>query len=177
MNARIQASLLLAVTARLVVSAEGGPLSKFKITTRKPDDTVEVREEKGRTFFVVKSPFGISQAVIERQEQTWPKVVVLRLHLKGLENFKVAGGKLSLSAAVAVREGKAEVRLWKDDKEDAPLDEKSPCWMDVRVLDKDGKPAREVPLKGGYFEITLPAVLFNDNPKSITLSWIDFYRN
>jgi len=33
---------------------------------------------KDTTALTVKSPFGISQAVIERQEDAWPKAVVLR---------------------------------------------------------------------------------------------------
>ena len=65
----------------------------------------------------------------------------------------------------------------KDGKEDAPVDEKSPLWMEIRVLGADGKPARELPLKDGSFEVTLPRALFADSPKQITLSWIDFYRN
>jgi hypothetical protein len=38
--------------------------AKFKITTRRKDDTVEVRADMDKTLFTVKSPFGISQAVI-----------------------------------------------------------------------------------------------------------------
>ena len=128
-------------------------------------------------MFAVKSPFGISQAVIERREDTWPKAVVLRLHLKGLSSFRASNGKVTLGAAVSIQEGKKQVRLWQDGKEDAPLDEKSPLWLDVRIVGGDGKPARELPLKGGYFEAALPRALFEGNPKSITLTWIDFYRN
>ena len=36
---------------------------------------------------------------------------------------------------------------------------------------------RELPLKGGYFEMQLPAAFFEGNPKSITIDWIDFYRS
>ena len=36
--------------------------------------------------------------------------------------------------------------------------------------------ARELPLKDGYFEMTLSRAFFQGNPKSITLNWIDFYR-
>ena len=32
------------------------------------------------------------------------------------------------------------------------------------------------PLKDGYFEMQLSKAFFEDNPKSITLNWIDFYR-
>jgi hypothetical protein len=49
--------------------------------------------------------------------------------------------------------------------------------MDIRILTSDDKPAKELPLKDGYFEMTLPRALFESNPKSIRLNWIDFYRN
>ena len=165
----MNAMLLLALT---VGASYDQP--KFKITTKKPDDTVEVRPDKDKTLFIVKSPSGISQAVIERQDDTWPKVVVLRLHLKGLESFRIANGKIRLDAAVSSQNGK--VRLWKDGKEDAQLDEKSPFWADVRIFGGDGKPVREPPLKYGYFEVTLPRAFFEGNPQTITVGWIDFYR-
>jgi hypothetical protein len=122
-------------------------------------------------------PFGISQAVIERKCEKWPDAVVLRLHLKGLESFRASNGKVTVDAAVSIEEGKAKVRMGKDGKEDAPLDDKSPLWMDIRIVGSDGKPAKELPLKGGYFEMTLPRAFFEGNPKSISLGWIDFYRN
>jgi hypothetical protein len=149
---------------------------KFKITTKRTDDAVEVQADKDKTVFDVKSPFGIGQALIERQEENWPKTVVLRLHLKGLENFRAENGKVRLDAAVSSQEGKTKVRLWKDSKEDAPLDENSPFWTDIHIVGGDGKPAKEIPLKDGYFEMTLPKAFFESNPKSITLNWIDFYR-
>ncbi len=44
------------------------------------------------------------------------------------------------------------------------------------MVGKDGKPAKTIPLDDGYFEMQLPKALFEDNPKSITINWIDFYR-
>lgn len=176
MNAFVSAVLLLGITASVVVASEGDQ-PRFKITTKKKDDTVEVQADKDRAVFVVKSPSGISQAVIKRRDEAWPRGVVLRLHLKGLESFRVSNGKVTLDAAVSAHEGKAKVRLWKDGKEDAPLDEKSPFWTDIRIVGGEGKPARELPLKDGYFEVTLPRAVFDGNPESITVNWIDFYRN
>src|SRR5262249_1029294 len=151
--------------------------TRFKITTRRKDDAVEVRADKDKTLFSVKSPFGISQAVIERQGAAWPKAMVLRLHLKGLSNLRASDGKVRVEAAGCSQEGKTQVRLWKDGKEDAPLDEQSPFWMGVRIVGGDGKPARGLPLKDGYFEVALPKALCEGNPRSITVNWIDFYRN
>ena len=62
---------------------------------------------------------------------------MLRLHLKGLENIKVSNGKVTMEAAVSSQDGK--VRLWKDGKEDSPLDAKSPYWMEIRIVGHDGK--------------------------------------
>jgi hypothetical protein len=156
--------------------ASGCPPAGFKITTRRADDAVAVRAEKDRAVVAVQSPFGISQAVVERLGDSWPETMVLRLHLKGLERFRASNGKVTLDAAVYIQEGKGKVRLWKDGKEDALLDEKSPFWVDIRITGSDGTPAQELPLKDGYFEMTLPRAFFEGNPRTITLNWIDFYR-
>jgi hypothetical protein len=150
--------------------------AQFKITTRRQDDSVEVRADKGKAVFDVSSPFGIDQATIERVEDAWPKAVVLRLRLKGLSGIRASNGKVRLDAAVSIEEGMQKVRVWKDGKEDAPLNEKSPVWLDVRIVGGDGEPAKELPLKDGYFEVVLPRAFFEGNPQSITLNWIDFYR-
>src|SRR5690606_6632792 len=119
--------------------------------------------------------FGISNAVIERKSEKWPDAVVLHLHLKGLESFQVTNDKVKLEASVSRQDGK--VRLWKDGKEDAPLDAKSSLWMEIRRVGDDGKPAKAIPLKDGYFEMQLPKGFFEGNPKTLTMNWIDFYRN
>jgi hypothetical protein len=169
-------SWLLAL-AVAVMSAAGNDTTPFKITTKRDDDRVDVKAEKSKVTVSVYSPFGISQAVIERTSKTWPDAVVLRLHLKGLENFWATNGKVKLEASASLKDSKPVVRLWKDGRENAPLDAKSPYWMDIRILSAEGKQAKEIPLRGGYFEMQLPRALFEGNPKSITLNWIDFYRN
>ena len=171
--------LLLAVGLLPVLARadDGAAPAKFKVTTKRKDDTVEVRADKDKALFIIKSPSGISQAVIERQGEKWPGAVALRLHLKGLESFRASNGKATVGAAVGIEEGKAKVRLWKGGKEGAPLDEKSPLWTDIRIVGGDGKPAKTLPLKGGYFEVALPQAFFEGNPKSVTVNWIDFYRN
>ena len=92
----------------------------------------------------------------------------------------VQGGKdktiLVVKSPASIRDGKPNLRQWKDGKEDAPLDQKSPHWIELRILGGDGIAARRLPLNDGHFEITLPEAFFDGNPTSITVSWIDFYR-
>jgi hypothetical protein len=176
---RIPLAVLLVISGTALAGdgdAPKGQAARFKITTRRKDDGVEVRADKDKTVFIVKSPFGIGRAVIERREATWPQAVVLRLHLKGPSSFRASNGKVRLGAAVSIEEGRQKVRVWQEGKEDATLDEKCPLWMDVRIVAGDGKPAKELPLKGGSFEVVLPQAFFEGNPKSITLNWFDFHR-
>ena len=166
--------LLLAVAATTAVADEPSP---HKVTTKRDGGTVDVRAEKGKATFSIRSQTGIGLAVVERPGETWPDTVVLRLHLTGLESFKVTGGKTTLGGSVSLQDGKAVARLWTGGREDAPLDSESPYWMKVGFLGGDGKPAAGLPLEGGFFELPLPKALFEGQPKAVTVNWIDFYRN
>ncbi len=115
----------------------------FRITAKRSDDKIEVNVEKDKAQFSVQSPFGISQAVIERIGKTWPAVLTLRLHLKGLENLKISNGKAALEVAISSNADKHQVRLWLNGQEELPLDADSPFWMTVLMVDKDGKPAKK----------------------------------
>jgi len=166
--------LLVTVILTGLGAADNTP--RFKVTTRKADDKMEVQGDGGNVIFSVKSPSGIGSATLERTEEKWPEAVVVKLHLKGLESFVVSNGKTKINAAVSRQDGKLRVRLWKDEKENEPLDRKSPYWMEIRAVGTDGKPANEIPLKDGHFEMTLPKTMLDKNPKSLSLEWIDFYR-
>jgi hypothetical protein len=169
----------LAVIAFMVAPVSSGcgrdvPETKFKIVTKDGNDRVEVGDEDGKAIISIRSPFGISEANIERTEEKWTDNVVLRLHLKGLENFKVTNDNVTLEATVSSQDGK--VRQWKDGEDGSLIDVDSPYWMEFRLLGRDGKPVTAIPLNDGFFELQFPNALFDGNPRSITVSWIDFYR-
>lgn len=167
---------IVAVTICILISgcADVVKESQFNITTKRADDMVDVEVKDASMVFSVHSPFGISQAVIESTDGTWPEVMILRLHLKGLESFKVTNGEITIEGAVSSQNG--HVRLWKNGKEDSPLDSRSPYWTEIRIVGKNGKTETTIPLEDSCFEILLPKALFEDSPKLITINWIDFYR-
>ena len=132
--------------------------------------------ERERVVFSLRSPFGISHARIERVE-AWPKQVVLRLHLSGLEQLQITNGTDTVFAAVSSTNAVPRVRVWLKDQEQRPLDSQHPLWLAIRGVTNHGQPTDAVPLKDGYFEVTLPEKLLAGNPRAITVSWIDFYRN
>src|SRR5262245_29701967 len=97
---------ILAVADHLVMAHEGTAAEKqpgkFRITTKRANDRVEVGGDEKKAAFSIRSPFGISHAVIERLDAKWPETVILQLHLKGLENFQVSNGNTSIHAAASV---------------------------------------------------------------------------
>jgi hypothetical protein len=176
LTACAMAALVASIATPLPGWAADKPADDYKITTRKTDDAITVEAEKDKVIFVVKSPSGISRGEIERKGDTWPASVVVRLQLKGLESFRVGNGKDTVDGSVSRVDGKPQARLWKNGKSADVIDAKSPLWMVVRVIGADGKPSTDIPLKGGYFEMTIPAALLAENPKSISLNWVDFQR-
>ena len=174
MTAMIQNSAIFIVAFLSVGCASAADESPFKITTKRDDDRIEVTVRDDKAVIAIRSPFGISQAVIERRDDTWPDTLTMRLHLRGLEGLKISNGRITLDAAMSTQD--STVRLWENGKEDSPLDFRSPYWMEIHLIDKDGKPTNGIPLDDGSIEMQLPSPLLEGNPQSITINWIDFYR-
>lgn len=166
--------LLSGIVGMTNIATADGDDPPFRITTKRNGDKVEVKVENDKATVAIRSPLGISQAVVECRGDNWPTTLLLRLHLKGLEKFIVTNGKITLEASVSSQDG--TVRLWTDGKENSPLDRKHPFWMQVRLVGKDGQPVKAIPLNDAYIEIKLPKALIENNPKSIAVNWIDFYR-
>lgn len=94
--------------------------------------------------------------------------------MNDLENFRASNGNVTLDAAVLSSDDRQRVRLWKEGKEDSPLDSKSPHWMTIRMVGNDGEPSKDFPLRNGVFEMQLPKVFFVGNSKSIAVNGVDF---
>ena len=153
-----------------------GQTPPFKVSLRKTEDTAGTWAEGEVVVFSLKCPSGIGQAVIERLGEKWPKTVVVYLNLKGLGHLQVANGKDTLHATMRTVDGQPRMRQGKGDQETERLPRTDPLWMNICPMAADGKPATQLPLVNGYFEITLPPAFFEGNPKSVSLHWIDHDR-
>ena len=71
----------------------------------------------------------------------------------------------------------AVLHLSKDGKEGSRLDKDSSYWMDIQAFDADGKPAKGLPGDGGWFEMSIPSPLLSGQTRTLTLAWVDFYRD
>ncbi len=155
--------------------------SPIKVTTKRAEDKVEVEFEQNKALISIRCPSGIGSAVIERTGRAWPKQVIIKLHLRGLESLRITNGRSSLQASIPSGVTRPKLRLWKDDLEQS-LDSKSPFWMDVRMISGNAISAERTPLTDGHLLMRIPKIFFDTldehsgTPSAITLNWIDFYR-
>lgn len=120
---------------------------------------------------------AIGSAVLTRQRDRWPRQILLRIHTAGLESIAITAGNLKLVASYSSHSGHSTiVSLWKSGVEEPPLTDQSPYWMKISALTDGGKPSTAIPLSDGYFEMQIPAALLEDQPETIALQWIDFFR-
>lgn len=136
---------------------------------------LKVNVEGGTTVIDVQSQSGIGAATVELVSGTPPETIVVRLHVNGLESFRLSYQQTAITAAVSSSDSQnvlQEVSL--PDSGTSPLTSGSPLWLDIRAVSQQATPT--IPLQQGYFEIRLPKGLLSDRQRSFAIRWIDFYR-
>jgi len=156
-----------------VSASEPKPL---RIVTQRADDRVETSFAEGLAVISIHSPTGISHASVQRSSDHWPKKIILRLYLRGLEGLHIASAQVDLDMSISSHNCEQSAQLSKDQHEPQPIDANSPYWTEIRIVGKDGQRATKIPLFEGFFELELPQILFATNPEAVFVRWIDFYR-
>jgi type 1 glutamine amidotransferase len=147
---------------------------RAEATVKKPEDRVTEVIHDGSTIFSVQSPSGIGGATI--RQESWPDHVSLRLHLRGMEGLTISNGSVAFKASVLSHSGNRRLLSVVYNGQEQVPEEGSRYWTEIRAFDASGEPVQGLPEGGGYFELVLPQALFEARPKSLTIDWIDFYR-
>ncbi len=129
-------------------------------------------DRQGGTTIEIHCESGIGHATLHRQAATWPRQVILRLHLRGLESLKATVGDTTLQWSIASHGNHACTASLHAPDGTTTIDARSPYFAAVRIASGQ----KQIPLAEGHFEVVLPAKLLAENPQAIALSWIDFYR-
>lgn len=99
----------------------------------------------------VRSSNGIGSGTVRRTDGAWPVVVVVRLNVRSLEFFKAGNGIITV-------EGWLTSKFWH-------VTPQSESRLPATMRRSDDS-----------IEVTLPDLLFQQEPKEIKLEWIDAYR-
>ncbi len=175
---------LRTVLACFLIAAHAGATEPpdFAIESLKPGERsagIKAAVEGDAVVFEIHDARGIGGVRITPKSGEWPKAVILRLHLGGLEQLRVSGAKVALSASVLSHSGhRTLLEIEEAGKERRSAGQDDPLWMTIRIKDAQGAEINALPdrAKGGYFEVVVPPALFAGEKAALTLHWIDFYR-
>jgi len=157
--------------------------SAFEIESLKPggpagEERIMVTVQRDTVVFDIHDAHGIGGLSITPKKGAWPKSVVLRLHLGGLESIQLGCAKVTLFGSVLSHSGHERLLEIEEAGKKRKAGKDDPLWADIRMVDARGKDINHLPdpNKGGCFEVTVPPTLLGKTGGELTLRWIDFFR-
>jgi hypothetical protein len=164
--------LLLGLAACAVPSPGPSPTPNRLVAHTTQAGDVVVSKSGSDDFEVwITSEKGIGKANFERTAAP-PRSLTFYLRLKGLEEFRLAWGDVTVTGHYPSSGGAVRQELARAGGPSAPIDETSLYWMPVRTEPSNAA----LPLQDGDFVLTAPAQFIQDAPEQFRLEWIDFYR-
>ena len=169
----ILCSLLLVSCASQPADAQSQDEPVFRVTSKNNDDQITVQYKDNTTIIMVVSPSGIGSAKFELASGVMPEKIVARLHLKGLEDFRLISNEVTVAVSISSGEvfNTNNQRIIAPGAE-TPILSIHPLWMQIETVPNRTK----IPLEQGFFEITLPKEFIRKAGNSFEMQWIDFYR-
>jgi len=145
----------------------------LKVVSHKDDARLEVRGNDTNAVIEIFSASGIGQAEFELVSPEMPKRIIMRFHLRGLEELRFAYGETVVLASIASM-GDNGVRQSMSRAGEKPLQTltaNSPFWMKMRLVARD-----KIPLHEGYIEVEAPEDFLKSGARKASIQWIDFFR-
>jgi hypothetical protein len=135
----------------------------FRYTPLKGDPQIIFTISNEMLLIDITSPTGIGGATIDKTSGQWPPKIVMRLHLKGLEDFKFKYGAKTVAVSVPGQSNKVVREELVQDGQVTSLSAGDAYWMSVTANPDD-------------FDIEAPADFLTSGENTFTIEWIDFYR-
>ena len=160
---------------RLLTDTPEAQVPRFALAADSDGNELTVSAQGETALIDVRSQSGIGSATVELVSGAPPQNIVLRLHLQGLEQFRLLYDGTVVTASVAGSDSGSiiESATWSEGGE-RPITPDSPLWLDIRIV--PGQAAPQIPLDQRHFEIRLPKDFLHDGRRSFSIRWIDFFR-
>ena len=111
----------------------------------------------------ITSPTGIGSTAIEKVAGQWPSGIMLRLHVKGLENFKWRFADTTIEVSVSGHGDSATYETSEKAGSSGTLKPGDPDWIAVTPGEN-------------YFDLKASTAFLKSGQNKFTIEWIDFYR-
>jgi hypothetical protein len=165
---------LLVSCASQPAIAQSGDEPVFNVITKNQNDQIDI-QHNGVTTIDIHSPAGIGFAKFELEAGSMPDSMALRLHLKGLEEFRLVSDQTTVSASASSGQvfnaSSQQVTTSGNQYSITPID---PLWMPIEIV--SNQTVKKIPLEEGFFEILVPKEFIHSAGNSFEVQWIDFYR-
>ncbi|MBM3125731.1 MAG: hypothetical protein FJZ87_11785 [Chloroflexi bacterium] len=159
------ASILLGACA-VSPGRAGASAPEFNVTASKAEDIITISDEEGTTVIDVESPFGIGSARIDLLSGSLPEKMIARLHLMGLEEFRLAyADRVIFASAASGAVTEVGGQRIQDSGMEQPIAPGHPLWLEVQFVSAPG-----------YFEIAFPEEFSQRAGESFEIQWVDFFR-
>ena len=176
MKARLMLFVALGIAIELAACAVSiQPPTALKATPTNGDPQIVFSSTSSTAIIDIVSPTGIGGAAIEKTGGQWPQKVVMRFHLKGLEDLKFTYGDKTMTVSVSSADDNAVRESAIIGDSETPMKNDSPYWMAVNIVSKDGSLGK-LPLDDGMIEVAAPADFLRSDNAQFLIEWIDFYR-
>ena len=174
-TARLIAACVVAAATLVSCGESGSGAVTIKTSAERPDARVTAGADARQAVVEVFSPSGIGGATVEITSPTLPRTVVMRLHLRGLEQLRFSYGDTTVTASLASAGDNTTHQTYRGAQQERPIAEDSPYWMNVRLVPSAGSQAT-IPLEDGYIEVAAPKDFLARGQTKFVIQWIDFYR-
>lgn len=146
---------------------------EFRVTVKNADDTVSILDENSQTIVDIHSDFGIGSASFELTSGTMPDSILLRLNLKGLEDFRLISAVNTITASISSGDMFSSInQKVVSSNTERPILSTDPLWMNIEIVSEN----KRIPLEEGHFEIEIPREFLRNAGASFEVTWVDFYR-
>jgi hypothetical protein len=148
----------------------------------KDDISGDIHYESDMTIIDLRSKSGIGSVDISYDPGSQSPDLVLRLHLRGLENLRLQAGDTTVEASVSsshpheTRQSAAS-----ENGGSVEMNSTDPLWLNIMIVNNDTSEQVKIPLEDGYFQVAIPQEVFpgehdSEEDRLLSVSWIDFYR-
>ena len=166
--------LLLTACAGQRARAQAQAQTVFSVEVKNSDDQVSILYEQGTAFIEINSPSGIGSAKFVHESGRMPERIMARLHLQGLEEFRlISSDQNIISASIPGSMGiQAQSQRKVSENGELAIRSSDPLWLDIEIISD----SQQIPLQDGYFEIAFPMEFIKQSGSSFEIRWIDFFR-
>jgi len=152
---------------------------RWLVTPDRAGNRITVKVVDQTALLDIYSERGLGRADVRWAGGDYPARILLRLHLRGLEELRFTYATTTITLALPST-GDSGVRqqyvAGAAPGLAQPVASDSPYWMKTTIKGQPAQAQNPLPLTTGWIEVELPPHFLQERYTGFTLQWVDFYR-